>query len=97
MDPTTLVVPEGTMGDALLNVMKATERGYSIIRIPDLLSCNVVYCNNTVLVQDTSCTISRKRLEQAAIERNLNLIYVNTQEKAKKDAALTCCSILLSI
>jgi dimethylargininase len=97
MNEDTLVAPVGPAGDAVLESLQATARGYSIIRVPDVLACNVVSVNGTVIVQDTPCVESRRTLEAAVNERNLNLVWVNTSELAKKDAALTCCSVLLDI
>ena len=94
LSPDTLVVPAAS-GDALLNSLRATELGYSVVRVPDVLACNVVAVNQHVLVQDTPCEESRRILEAAVVERNLNLVWVDTSELAKKDAALTCCSVLL--
>ncbi|GAX26475.1 dimethylargininase [Fistulifera solaris] len=94
--PDTLVVPTGPAGDAIWATFDAYN--YSVVRVPDVLACNVVAVNGSVLVQDTSCTDSRRILEQAARERDVQeLIWVNTSELAKKDAALTCCSVLLNI
>ena len=95
---TTLLAPVGAAGDWILAAMKATERGYRIYRLPDVLSCNVVTCNGVVLAQDTTCQISRQILEEAvSYNSELSLKYISTSELAKKDAALTCCSILLDI
>jgi len=96
MDECTLVAPSGSAGDQVLGAMQAVERGYEVIRVPDMLACNLVSCNGRLLVQDTSCCESRQTLEQAANDRGMELIFVDTSELAKKDAALTCCSVLLS-
>lgn len=97
IDETTLLAPEGSSGDAVLQAMKSFERGYCAIRLPNLLSCNAVVVNGHVLAQDSSCIESRKRIKIACKERNLGLTFVDTSELAKKDGALTCCSVLLSI
>ena len=97
IDEYTLLVPEGTAGDIVLDAMKATERGYDAIRLPDVLSCNVVVVNGHVLAQDAPCDISKSRMEQACRERKLGLTFVDTSELAKKDGALTCCSVLLGV
>jgi len=96
MDECTLVAPSGSAGDHVVGAMQAVERGYEVIRVPDMLACNLVSCNGRLLVQDTSCCESRQTLEQAANDRGMELIFVDTSELAKKDAALTCCSVLLS-
>ena len=97
IDANTLLVPEGTVGDSVLDALKATERGYTDIRLPDILSCNAVVVNGHVLAQDAPCEVSKNRIEQACKERNLGLTFVDTSELAKKDGALTCCSVLLSV
>ena len=97
IDEHTLVVPTGATGNILLDSLQAMERGYDVIRIPDILACNVVRVNQTCLLQDTSCLESRDVLQAAVQERNLECVWVNTSELAKKDAALTCCSVLLDI
>lgn len=93
----TLLVPRGRLGDIILTTLPAHQLGYTVIRVPDPLACNVVAVNGTILVQDTPCQLSRNILENAVKERNLKLIWVDTSELAKKDAALTCCSVLLDI
>lgn len=97
IDECTLLAPEGTVGDNVLDAMKASERGYAAIRLPDILSCNAVVVNGHVLAQDGLCGISKGRIEQACNERNLGLTFVDTSELAKKDGALTCCNVLLSV
>ena len=96
IDDSTLVAPSGPAGDQVLQAMQANDLGYKAIRLPDVLACNLVSCNGWLLVQDTRCQESRETLEQAALDRGMQLIYVDTSELAKKDAALTCCSVLLS-
>lgn len=95
MDECTLVAPAGSAGDRVLADMQAEQLGYQTIRLPNILACNLVSCNGKVIVQNTPCSLSRQTLEQAANERHMELIYVDTSELAKKDAALTCCSVLL--
>ena len=97
IDEHTLLAPEGAVGDSVLRAMKANERGYDVIRLPDILSCNAVVVNGHVLAQDASCEVSKSRLEEACKARNLGLSFVNTSELAKKDGALTCCSVLFSV
>lgn len=97
IDEHTLLAPEGRAGDAVLQAMKATERGYDSIRIPDMLSCNAVVVNGHVLAQDAPCDASKSRIEQACKERNIGLAFVDTSELAKKDGALTCCSVLIEV
>lgn len=98
MDPTTLVAPTGPLGDQVLEAMKADERGYqTIVRLPNLLSCNVVVVNGGILAQDGGCGESKALLQAAAKERNLTIEFLDLSETAKCDGALTCCSVLLEI
>lgn len=95
IDTGTLLAPVGPIGDLFLEAMRVQELGYTVHRLPDMLSCNVVACNGLVIAQDTSCRESRRILRDAVMEANQDLIMVDTSELAKKDGALTCCSVLL--
>lgn len=95
VDENTLVAPTGGAGDRVLQAMQAEALGYKAMRLPDVLACNVVTCNGALLAQDTPCQESRQALETVAQERQMELVYVESSELAKKDAALTCCSVLL--
>lgn len=95
IDDSTLVVPEGKAGDEILKAMNADKLGYQSIRLPDGLACNLISCNGALIAQDTICEISKERLVKAASERQIKLRFVDTSELAKKDAALTCCCLLL--
>jgi dimethylargininase len=97
LDEETLLAPVGPAGDKVLEAMQAQERGYIVVRLPCVLSCNVVSVNGVILAQDSNCAESRLLLGRAARDRKLDLKFVDTSELAKKDAALTCCSVLLSI
>ncbi|KAL7527099.1 hypothetical protein ACHAWF_002037 [Thalassiosira exigua] len=97
IDEHTLLAPEGKIGDDVLKSMKATELGYDAIRLPDILSCNAVVVNGNVVAQDSTCEVSKQRIESACNERNLGLTLVNSSELAKKDGALTCCSVLIGV
>ena len=77
--------------------MKSEERGYQAIRLPNMLSCNAVVVNGHVLAQYSHCIESKNRIEIACKGRQLGLTFVDTSELAKKDGALTCCSVLLSL
>lgn len=96
IDEQTILAPTGHLGDNLLETMSAKERGYDSIRLPDMLSCNAVSVNGHILAQD-ACEVSKERIDEACRERGLGLTFVDTSELAKKDAALTCCSVLLSL
>jgi dimethylargininase len=95
MDSHTLVAPTGEIGDTLLSEMEAAERGYEVVRLPDILACNVVAVNGTIIAQD--CPDSKGALQEAAEENNLAIEFVDTSELAKVDAALTCCSVLFDV
>jgi len=97
IDEHTLLAPEGRVGDSVLQAMNANERRYEAIRVPDILSCNAVVINGHVLAQDSPCEVSKQRIRQACEKRNLTVTFVDTSELAKKDGALTCCSVLLNV
>ena len=88
LDAETLVVPEGAFGDLVVQQLP----DYRTIRLPDQLACNLVVINDTVLIQP-----NQPVLQQACRDRYLDWIEVDTSELARKDAALTCCSVLLSL
>jgi dimethylargininase len=95
IDAGTLLAPVGLIGDRFLEAMRAKDLDYTVYRLPDSLSCNVVSCNGQVIVQNTSCQKSMRILHDAVMESDQDLICVDTSELAKKDGALTCCSVLL--
>ena len=97
LDATTLVAPTAPWSNQLLRNLQAAVLGYDVIRIPDVLACNVVTLpdGQGLLLQDTPCSESRALLQRTAEEQRLPYQWVDTSELAKKDAALTCCSILL--
>jgi dimethylargininase len=95
IDSATLLAPVGPYGDLLLESMNVKELDYKVYRVPDLLSCNVIACNGQIIVQDTACQQSQDILYEAVMDSDHDLIRVDTSELAKKDAALTCCSVLL--
>jgi dimethylargininase len=97
VDDTTLLAPEGSLGDHVLEVMEAANLGYDIIRLPRMLACNVVSVNGGLLAQDVGCRKSKEILQEVASERNLDIEFLSFSEYAKADGALTCCSILLNI
>ena len=97
LNETTLLAPSDPIGYKVLRAMRAHELGYEAIHLSDTLACNAVVVNGTVLAQDTSCPTSRQKLEDTTQNLGMELRWVDTSELAKKDAALTCCSVLLSI
>jgi dimethylargininase len=97
IDSYTLILPTGPYGDYLIEAMNTEEFDYKVYRIPDLLSCNVISCNGQVIVQDTPCKETQEILVEAVMNSDQDLIRVDTSELAKKDAALTCCSVLLEV
>lgn len=98
IDNETILAPEGSVGDKVLEAMQAERRGYQVIRLPDTLACNAVSISNSaLLVQDNNCKVSRNRLEQIAATKNMDIEFIDCSELAKKDGALTCCSVLLNL
>ena len=97
MDESTLLAPIGRVGDQVLEAMNAQSNGYTSIRLPNMLACNVVAVNGGIIAQDTGCPESKSLLAHAAKERQLDIEFVSQSEFAKCDGALTCCSILLQI
>lgn len=96
LDESTMILPVGSVGDELESIFR--QYGYTrFIRVPDPLACNVLVINGHVLAQATECVESRRVLQQAATERSMGLTWVDTSELAKKDAALTCGSVLLQL
>jgi dimethylargininase len=97
VDDFTLLAPMGPLGDDVLQTMKAVERGYTVIRLPNMVACNVVSVNGGLLAQDVGNKEIRSILEQVALDRNMTIEFINCSEIAKADASLTCCSVLLNI
>jgi dimethylargininase len=97
VDDFTLLAPTGPLGDDVLNTMRALDRGYTVIRLPNILACNVISVNGGILAQDVGNKDIRSMLEQVAIDRKMAIEFINCSEIAKADAALTCCSVLLDI
>ncbi len=95
IDEKTLLVPSGKLGDKISKAMDLESRGYDVIRLNDLSSCNVVSINGNVLAQPTHCVETTETLKRAVEERGMNLLWVEADEFAKVDGALTCKSILL--
>ena len=85
LDSTTLIAPIGEVGDSVLEAMKYKDLGYSTIRLPKMLACNVVSVNGGLLVQDGGCQESRELLINAAAERGMSIEFVDSSEIAKVD------------
>jgi dimethylargininase len=97
IDATTLLVPQGPLGDKIWMDMNAKALGYHAVRLPDIRACNVVVVNGLIVASSNICDESRTILEDCAHQRNLNIAFVGTSEIHKVDGACTCCSVLLSI
>jgi len=98
VDERTLIIPRGGLGDELFRRMDGEGRGYTAIRVPDVVSCNVVSVNGVVLAPPTRCEETRRILEkEIEEERGMRIIWEDASEFAKCDGALTCKSILLSL
>lgn len=94
IDERTILVPEGSLGNKIIRSMDLYNLGYDVIRLKDIAACNVVRVNDHLLAPPTKCTQTKKILKNAAKERNIELVDVDTSEFAKVDGALTCKSIL---
>lgn len=62
MDESTLLAPMGRVGDQVLEAMNAESNGYTSIRLPSMLACNVVAVNGGLIAQDTGCRESMSLL-----------------------------------
>lgn len=97
LDHETLLIPTGHSGDELCVRMKAEERGYTVIRLPEVTACNVVSIfGRIVLAQPCISEESKAILNREVVEkRGMVLNFVDASEFAKCDGALTCKSILI--
>jgi hypothetical protein len=63
---------------------------------PEAAAANVVLCNNTLIHRcESEYPAAAALFASLAAEHGLVTVGVNYSEVAKKDAALTCCSVLL--
>jgi N-dimethylarginine dimethylaminohydrolase len=96
-----ILVPTGHLGDlvvrALQDALVQCEIELDVYRLDDMLWCNVVALPGTVIAQKRMNDQSRLALERACTEQDLELVLVDTSALAAKDAALTCCSVLLEL
>lgn len=97
LDEKTLVLPTGTVGDAMWKEIEALGLGYRVIRLPDIDACNLVVVNGLVIAQGAASNESLDILAEETRARKMEFSVISTSEIAKKDGALTCCSILLDI
>jgi len=105
MDDRTLVVPDNDPGRSVFQTLVDASGGaYSrsdALWLPEHagLSCNLVSLHRGVLAQlvHEEDSATRSLLQEAATERNLTIEFVQQNEAAKCDGALTCCSVLLNI
>lgn len=89
-----VVYTNGRDADSLTEALES--RKIHVYSIPDdLLACNVLTIQGTIVAQEHLTEAARRTLEQAATDLGQDLIHVDTTELAKKDGALTCCSILI--
>jgi N-dimethylarginine dimethylaminohydrolase len=105
----SILVPSGTLGDLMVKAIhdalatvvhhhrKNITKDLTVYRLDDMLWCNVVALPGTVLAQEKLNDRSRAVLERACTEQNLDLVLVDTSALAVKDAALTCCSVLVDL
>ena len=66
-----------------------------VIQLNDLPTCNVVSANGYVLAQPTDCKQTKETLQQEVDQRGMRLLWVEANEFAKVDGALTCKSVLI--
>mmetsp|Transcript_23050 Transcript_23050/g.34321 ORF Transcript_23050/g.34321 Transcript_23050/m.34321 type:complete len:301 (+) Transcript_23050:86-988(+) len=95
IDENTLLVPDGSLGTKISGAMDFEGWGYDFIRLNDPNTCNVVSLNGHVLAQPTKCKHTEETLQRCVDERGMNLVWVEANEFAKVDGALTCKSILM--
>lgn len=97
LDHDTLLLPTGRIGDELCDRMGAKERGYKVIRLPDIAACNVVSIQGKiVMAQPCISQQSKEILNREVVEkRGMVLHFVDASEFSKCDGALTCKSILI--
>lgn len=96
LDHCTLLLPRGSYGDQILQAIQSNEKHYTIIRLPEMMACNVVSVNGHVIAQETISDESKLILEKEVIrKRGMKLTYVDASEFAKCDGAMTCKSVLL--
>jgi dimethylargininase len=96
-----ILVPTGHLGDLVVIAMQDAlvqhEIELDVYRLDNMLWCNVVALPGTVIAQKRMNDQSRLALERACTEQDLELVLVDTSALATKDAALTCCSVLLEL
>jgi dimethylargininase len=97
VDAYTLMVPQGPLGDRVLKDMDAETLGYQTVRLPDIRACNVVSLNGLIVASANICDESRRKLQDCAQQKSLNIAFVDTSEIHKGDGGCTCCSVLLSL
>lgn len=104
-----ILVPSGPLGDLIVKALhdalaavhhhrkNIITKNLAVYRLDDMFWCNVVALPGTVLAQEGLNDRSRTVLERACTEQNLDLVLVDTSALAVKDAALTCCSVLVDL
>ena len=89
------MIPKGEEWGKLIDRMGLNERGYEIVRLPDLTACNVVSVNGKVIAQPNIGQESMSILMDEVEKRGMMLVWVDASEYAKCDGALTCKSVLI--
>lgn len=79
IDENTLLIPKGSLGNEIASAMKVHERGYNIIELDDVATCNVVSVHGNVLAQPTQCKQTKQVLESSVKDRGMNLIWVDAR------------------
>lgn len=96
LDARTLCLVEGALGDAVLQHIQ----GYDCVRVPDMLTSNVLRICDTVFYQVPSNSATKEKSRQRIVDwckgrEGLTAVELSMAENAKADGALTCCSVLL--
>lgn len=95
LDENTLLIPKGEEWGKLIDRMGLNERGYEVVRLPDLTACNVVSVNGKVIAQPNIGQESMSILMDEVEKRGMMLVWVDASEYTKCDGALTCKSVLI--
>ena len=98
IDEKTLLIPTGSEWNYMVDSFMKQGEDFEIIRLPDIAACNVVSVNGHILAPDSICELSKEILHDTIVQtKGLSLHFVEANEFAKYDGALTCKSILLQI
>lgn len=94
VDEKTLLVPIGCEWNFMVDIF-LKEHDFQIVRLPEIAACNVVSVNGHILAPNSICETSKEILHETIVQRGLSLHFIEANEFAKYDGALTCKSILI--